>query len=498
MILRDLVSRLSRATVAGPLDVELSSLTDDSRQAAPGVLFIAVRGEAVDGHQFIPNALAAGASAIMAETAPPSGLKDGVTWVHLGDTRAALAVCASAFFGDPWSSMAMAGITGTNGKTTTAFLLHHIMKTTWHRAGLLGTVVIDDGETVETAHQTTPGSLMLEGLLGRMRDHGCRGVAMEVSSHGIDQQRVASVGFDAAVFTNLTQDHLDYHGTMENYFAAKRKWFDDLAANPLGKKPTAVVNVDDSHGLELAESLSGKMPVARFGFGVHTDFRANNFKQNARGMEFELTTKTKSFLVRAPLIGRFNVYNLLAAIAAANACGIRPREAIAAIPGAPQVPGRMENIGHSGGATVFVDYAHTPDALENACRTLRELNPRRLITIFGCGGDRDRAKRPLMAAAASRNSDLCIITSDNPRSEDPIQIIREIEAGIDGAPTTSIPDRAEAISSVVKAARAGDIVLIAGKGHETYQQFATETIDFDDRKHAWKALRERTEETERP
>ena len=283
MILRALVSKLSRATVAGTLDVELSSVTDDSRLVAPGVLFIAVRGEGVDGHRFIPNALAAGAPVIMAETAPPAGLKEGVTWVHLGDTRAALAISASAFFSDPWSSMAMAGITGTNGKTTTAFLLHHVMKTAWHRAGLLGTVVIDDGETVETAHQTTPGSLMLEGLLGRMRDHGCRGVAMEVSSHGIDQQRIAHVGFDAAVFTNLTQDHLDYHGTMENYFAAKKSWFLALAADPLGKKPTAIINVDDIYGQELAEALSGKMPVARFGFGVHCEFRANNFRQNARG-----------------------------------------------------------------------------------------------------------------------------------------------------------------------------------------------------------------------
>lgn len=498
MIFRDLASKLPRATIAGPLDVELTSITDDSRQAGPGILFVAVRGETADGHDFIGKALEAGSPVIVSETAQPRNFSTDVTWVHVSDTRYALAVIASAFAGDPWKQLAMAGVTGTNGKTTTAFLVHHVMKTAWHRAGLLGTVTVDDGETAAPATSTTPGSLELQNLLGRMRDNGCRGVAMEVSSHGIDQQRIASLGFDAAIFTNLTQDHLDYHGTMERYFEAKKSWFEKLASDPLGKKPVAVINVDDAHGAELAEFLAGKMAISRFGFGVHTDFRANNLKQNARGMEFELTAKGKSFLVRTPLIGRFNVYNLLGAIAAANACGIRPRDAVAALAETPQVPGRMENMGTVGGVTVFVDYAHTPDALQNACRTLRELNPGRLITVFGCGGDRDRAKRPLMGAAASSHSDACIITSDNPRGEDPLAIIRDIEGGMSGKPFKSIPDRAEAIDSIIKAARAGDIILIAGKGHEPYQQFADHTVEFDDRKQAWKALRERSEAAERP
>jgi UDP-N-acetylmuramoyl-L-alanyl-D-glutamate--2,6-diaminopimelate ligase len=326
-----------------------------------------------------------------------------------------------------------------------------------------------------------------------MRNNGCRGVAMEVSSHGIHQKRIAAIGFDACVFTNLTQDHLDYHGTLEAYYTAKAEWFRAVAADPKGKKPVAVINTDDARGLELADSLAGKMPVVRFGFNVHCDFRANNFRQNSRGMEFELAAKGKTFLVRAPLIGRFNVYNLLAALAAANACGIRPREAITALANAPQVPGRMENVGNAGGATVFVDYAHTPDALENVCRTLKELDPRRLITVFGCGGDRDKGKRPLMAAAAARNSDACVITSDNPRSEDPLAIIREIESGMRGMGHVSIPDRAEAISHAIKNSLSGDIILIAGKGHETTQQFANQTIDFDDRKVASKALRERAQ-----
>jgi UDP-N-acetylmuramoyl-L-alanyl-D-glutamate--2,6-diaminopimelate ligase len=493
MILKQLVASLARVTASGPMDAEIHSLTASSKEVGPGVMFAAIRGSANDGHRFIGDALSAGASAILAETAPPSDFGNTVAWLHVPDSRAALAEMASALADHPWRDLAMAGVTGTNGKTTTAFLIHHVMKTEWHRAGLLGTVLVDDGETVSSATHTTPDPVALLQLIARMRDHGCRGVAMEVSSHGIHQKRVASIGFDACVFTNLSQDHLDYHGTMDAYFRAKADWFHALAADPHGKKPVAVINTDDSFGAELADELDGKMPLIRFGFGVHCDFRANNFMQSARGMEFELATKGKSYLVRAPLIGRFNAYNLLAALAASHACGIRPREAVAALANAPQVPGRMENVGNAGGATVFVDYAHTPDALEKACRTLKELNPRRLITVFGCGGDRDRGKRPLMAAAAARHSDACVLTSDNPRSEDPLAILREMEAGIGGKNHLSIADRAEAISFAVQNSLSGDIILVAGKGHETSQQFSDHAIEFDDRKHASKALRDRAQ-----
>jgi UDP-N-acetylmuramoyl-L-alanyl-D-glutamate--2,6-diaminopimelate ligase len=493
MILKQLVASLARVTASGPMDAEIHSLTASSKEVGPGVMFAAIRGSANDGHRFIDDALSAGASAILAETAPPSDFGNTVAWLHVPDSRAALAEMASELAGHPWRDLAMAGVTGTNGKTTTAFLIHHVMKTEWHRAGLLGTVLVDDGETVSSATHTTPDPVALLQLIARMRDHGCRGVAMEVSSHGIHQKRVASIGFDACVFTNLSQDHLDYHGTMDAYFRAKADWFHALAADPRSKKPVAVINTDDSFGAELADELDGKMPLIRFGFGVHCDFRANNFMQSARGMEFELATKGKSYLVRAPLIGRFNAYNLLAALAASHACGIRPREAVAALANAPQVPGRMENVGNAGGATVFVDYAHTPDALENACRTLKELNPRRLITVFGCGGDRDRGKRPLMAAAAARHSDACVLTSDNPRSEDPLAILREMEAGIGGKNHLSIADRAEAISFAVQNSLSGDIILVAGKGHETSQQFSDHAVEFDDRKHAAKALRDRAQ-----
>jgi UDP-N-acetylmuramoyl-L-alanyl-D-glutamate--2,6-diaminopimelate ligase len=493
MILRELVSSLSRVTVSGPTDAEVAVLTASSRDVVPGCLFAAIRGTTIDGHRFIDDALAAGAAVILAESAPPADVDRDVSWLHVPDSREALSTIASTLAVHPWRDLAMAGVTGTNGKTTTAFLIHHIMRSAWHRAGMLGTVLIDDGEVCGPAKHTTPGSIELSALLGRMKDNGCRGVAMEVSSHGIHQKRVSAIGFDACVFTNLTQDHLDYHGTLEAYFQAKAEWFHALATDPHGKKPVAVINTDDARGLELAASLDGRMPVIRYGFNVHCDFRANNFRQNPRGMEFELAAKGRTFLVRAPLIGRFNTYNILAALAAANACGIRPREAIAAIASAPQVPGRMENVGNAGGATVFVDYAHTPDALENACRTLKELDPRRLITVFGCGGDRDKTKRPLMAAAAARHSDACVITSDNPRSEDPLAIIREIESGMRGIGHLTMPDRAEAISHAVINSLSGDIILIAGKGHEATQQFADRTIDFDDRKHASKALRERAQ-----
>lgn len=493
MILRDLISSLTKITAAGSLDAEVGGITASSREVAPGMMFAAIRGTTLDGHRFINDALAAGATAILSEKAPPPDYTAAATWLHVPDSRAAVAELASVLAGHPARDMKIVGVTGTNGKTTTTYLLHHLMKSAWHRAGLLGTILVDDGETVEPAKHTTPGAIELAQVLGRMRDNGCRGVAMEVSSHGIEQKRVAAIGFDACVFTNLTQDHLDYHGTLDNYFKAKADWFHQLAADPLGKKPVAVINIDDARGNELATSLDGKMPVIRYGFAVHTDFRVNDFRQTARGMEFQLAAKGKSFLVRAPLIGRFNVYNLVAAIAAASACGIRPRDAVAAIAEAPQVPGRMENVGSAGGATVFVDYAHTPDALENACRTLRELDPRRLITVFGCGGDRDQGKRPLMAAAAARHSDGCIVTSDNPRSEDPLVIIREIEKGLKGQNFRSIPDRAEAIAFAIANSLSGDIILIAGKGHETTQQFAEETLDFDDRKHASKALRDRAQ-----
>ncbi|MCU0794813.1 MAG: UDP-N-acetylmuramoyl-L-alanyl-D-glutamate--2,6-diaminopimelate ligase [Akkermansiaceae bacterium] len=497
MTLRDLLSRLSRPLVEGPLDTVPTSVTADSRLVQPGSIFVAIRGESGDGRRFIDAALAAGASTIVADSPVETGLPEGCTWIQVADPRLAISALAAALHGDPSAKLRLAGITGTNGKTTTTFLIHHIMKSVWHRAGLIGTVFVDDGENAVPASHTTPDSAVLQGLLARMVDHDCRGVAIEVSSHGIDQKRVAHAAFDALVFSNLTQDHLDYHGTMEAYAEAKFSWFEAAAADPQGKKPLAAINIDDAAGEELMTRLDGRMPTLGYGFAAKAALRALDFRQSPRGMELKIEVRGKQYLVRAPLIGRFNAYNVMAALAAAKGCGISMRSAVAAMADAPQVPGRMENCGTRGGVTVFVDYAHTPDALENACRTLKELQPKRLITVFGCGGDRDKTKRPQMARAAARHSDACIITSDNPRSEDPEAIIRAIESGMGNAKYRSVTDRAEAIRIAVHAAGPGDIVLVAGKGHETYQQFAHETLDFDDRREVRRALEERPEEEER-
>ena len=491
MQLGELVKRLSKPLVSGALDVDVTSVTSDSRMVEPGSVFVAIRGSKVDGRAYIASAVERGADVVISESAPETGDPSGVTWIQTSDARAALSVIASALHGDPSQSLKLIGVTGTNGKTTTGFLCHHILLTEWHRAGLLGTVLVDDGEEVGKASHTTPDAAKLQELIGRMVDNGCRGAALEVSSHGIDQKRVADLAFDALIFTNLTQDHLDYHGTMAAYAAAKRSWFEATAADPKGKKPVAVINVDDASGAELAGMLDGRMAVQRYGFSLHTDYRALDFRQTARGMEIKLEVKNRQYLVRAPLIGRFNAYNILAALGAAKAVGIPLRNAIAALADAPQVPGRMEKCASRDGITVFVDYAHTPDALENACRTLKELEPRRLITVFGCGGDRDRGKRPLMAKAASKHSDVCIITSDNPRSEDPEEIIRQTEAGMGNSRYRTVTDRAEAIRIAIHAAASGDIVLIAGKGHETYQELDGQVIDFDDRNQARRAFAER-------
>jgi UDP-N-acetylmuramoyl-L-alanyl-D-glutamate--2,6-diaminopimelate ligase len=494
--IRDMLPILERPLASGPLDAVVSSVTSDSRAVKEGSIFVAIRGTRLDGRKFIPGAREQGAVAIVTDTAPETGDPSDVAWIQVADPRLALAALAGWLAKHPSSKLKLVGVTGTNGKTTTTYLIHHIMKRHWHRAGVLGTVIVDDGEEAAVASHTTPDPVALQNLLARMVDHGCRGGVLEVSSHGIDQKRIAGTAFDVLVFTNLTQDHLDYHGTMEAYAAAKFSWFEDAADNPRGKKPVAVINIDDSRGSDFADSLGKRMPVIRFGFGLEADFRAVDFRQSPRGMKFKLEAKGKSFLVRAPLIGRFNVYNILASLAASQAVGISLRESIAAVGDAPQVPGRMENCGVRDGVSVFVDYAHTPDALENACRTLKELEPRRLFTVFGCGGDRDRGKRPLMAKAAARQSDICIITSDNPRSEDPEAIIREIESGMGSARHKSVTDRAEAIRIAVHAAGEGDIVLIAGKGHENYQIFADRTIDFDDRREARRALDERPTQEE--
>ena len=492
MKLNEVIKNLADPVVSGDANVEVSFITADSREVKPGDLFVAVPGS-VDCHQFIDEVIEKGAVAIVAESAPSAEQTGKVSWVHAKRTRFALADLANAFNNYPSDKLRVIGVTGTNGKTTTTYLIHHIMKDAWRRAGLIGTIRFDDGINEVEATHTTPGAVKVHQLLGDMAENDCRGVAMEVSSHGLEQQRVRGVNFDVGVFTNLTQDHLDYHGNMDSYFNAKLALFEQMAElKEAGseKRSVAVINTDDSYGQRMVKEIGEKLKIWTYGMNAHCDFKFSKIRQTFKGTHFQLDVRGKSYLVQVPLIGRFNVYNVVSAITACAAAGMKVRDAVKALGEATQVPGRMENVGNVNGMCVFVDYAHTPDALKNACLTMRELEPRNLITVFGCGGDRDIQKRPLMGAAAAENSDFCILTSDNPRSEDPEAITKMVEEGMKGKKYHTILDRAEAIQAAIDTARPGDLVLIAGKGHETYQQFADEVIDFDDRAVARRVLKD--------
>ncbi len=472
------------AVLANP---EVSSLCYDSRRATAGSLFFALPGQKSNGAEFISQAVANGAVAAVASAPAPDA---GYTVVQVPDARAAMADIAAAFQAHPDRSLKCAGITGTNGKTTTAFLLRHILDSSSLPCGLIGTVKYIVGGEEIPAPRTTPESVDLQEMLAAMRDRGCRAAAMEVSSHALVQHRVRGIEFDAAVFTNLTQDHLDFHGSMEKYFEAKVLLFEALASQT-HKKGRAIINVDDRSGRLLVDKFAKRTRVLTFGRGVGADFRASAVRFDAAGTTFQLDARKKSFLVRTPLIGLFNIYNTVGALAAAAACGVELRSAIAALAHAPQVPGRLERVAAKRNFQIYVDYAHTDDALRNVLRTLRELNPARIITVFGCGGNRDRAKRPLMAAAAEEFSDWSILTSDNPRGEDPEDILRDMEAGMRGTRHEKITDREAAIRKAIQLAQAGDIVLIAGKGHENYQEFADRKIPFDDAAVASNAIANR-------
>lgn len=460
----------------GLADPEISTLCHDSRAATPGCLFFALPGSKSDGSAFVAQAAALGAAAAVVGKAPED---PGCPIVVVENPRAAMADVAAAFHGHPDRPLKCVGVTGTNGKTTTAFLVKHLFDSVGMRCGLVGTVKYVVGDTELPASRTTPESLDLQRLLADMRDLGDRAVAMEVSSHSLVQDRVRGIEFDAAVFTNLTQDHLDYHGSMDAYFEAKARLFENLAAQT-AKKPRAIVNSDDRFGQRLLDRFSKRLKTVSFGRNVHADFRASGIRQDLHGTRFALEARGKSYLVRSPLIGLFNVYNTLGALAACMTCGVELRRAIDALAAAPQVPGRLERVPARRNFQVFVDYAHTDDALRNVLQTLRECGPARLIAVFGCGGDRDRAKRPLMAAAGESLADLLILTSDNPRSENPDDILAEMEKGLSRRTHEKIPDREAAIRRAIDLAGPGDIVLIAGKGHEKTQEFADSKIPFDD------------------
>jgi UDP-N-acetylmuramoyl-L-alanyl-D-glutamate--2,6-diaminopimelate ligase len=491
MKLDALLSQVSTVKVDGPTDRDITNLTYDSRRAKPGTLFFALKGEKVDGTAFIDAAIAAGAEAIVTENA---SVKTRATNIVVADARNAMADLAAAYYQHPARALKIAGVTGTNGKTTTAFLIKHICEAALLRCGLLGTVRYEVGDRILPAARTTPESLDVHDLLWQMRSAGCKACAMEVSSHALMQARVRGVEFDAAVFTNLTQDHLDYHKTMEAYFEAKARMFSELAAQPK-KKGKAVINLDDRYGAQLVTRFGKEIPVTTYGLGVHADFRASNVRIDFHGTSYQLDAGGRSYLVRLPLIGQFNVYNSLAALAAANAIGVDVRNCVLALANATAVPGRLEAVPAQRQFRIFVDYAHTDDALLNVIKTCRELNPARLIVVFGCGGNRDKTKRPRMGAVVDQHADYAIVTSDNPRKEEPQAIIDDITPGMRRGNYEVILDRREAIFRAVAMAQPRDIILIAGKGHENYQEFADRTIPFDDVAVAREALEGKRSET---
>jgi len=485
MQLKTLAAALPTRQVIGTLDRTVESIAYDSRRVQRNGLFVALRGEKADGHEFIGSAIEKGASVIVTEREEQH---PRVTCLVVENTRAALAELSANFYGHPAWKLKLAAVTGTNGKTTTTFLIKHICEKAGLRCGLVGTVRYEIGERILPAIRTTPESLDLQELLAQIVNAGCRAAAMEVSSHALAQDRTRGLEWNVAVFTNLTQDHLDFHGTMESYFDSKAKLFARLGSQEKKRKPVAIVNIDDRYGEQLLKKIDQRVAVVTYGRSVRADFRASNYRVEFSGTSYQLDAHGKSYLVRVPLIGGFNVANSVAALAAANALGISLRDAVLSLGKSPQVPGRLELVPAKRQFQVFVDYAHTPDALQNVLKTLRELEPHRLIVVFGCGGNRDREKRPLMGEIVDRHADYAIVTSDNPRKEDPDAIIVEIEKGFRSSRYEKMVDRTQAIDRAITLAQPRDIVLIAGKGHENYQEFADHTVPFDDIQVARRAI----------
>jgi UDP-N-acetylmuramoyl-L-alanyl-D-glutamate--2,6-diaminopimelate ligase len=461
-------------------DVDVTGVEYDSRRVTPGNLFVAMRGETTDGNRYIDNALQCGAVAIVTDSreayerlAVPAAL------VEHG--RRALAEVSAAVLGHPEKRLALTGVTGTNGKTTTAFLVESLLRSVRRTCVLIGTIEYHVGDEVRVSAHTTPESRDVIAVFADGVRVGATEAVMEMSSHALEQERVWGLPVDVAIFTNLTQDHLDYHGTMERYFEAKLRLFQGVGTVP---PRVAVVNIDDAYGRRIVEA-SRHSQVVTYGFADDAEFRATDVRMRAGETRFTMTTPKGAVEMVSPLTGRVNVYNLLAASAAAHARGLSLDAIVAGAAQAAQVPGRFQVVPSANGVTVVVDYAHTDDALRNLIALARELvkdNGGRVITLFGCGGDRDRTKRPKMGRAAGEGSDLVVLTNDNPRTEDPGAIIAEALAGVEATGTTCIveEDRRGAIEIAIRAARAGDIVLLAGKGHEKVQILADGTVPFDD------------------
>ncbi len=464
-------------------DADVTDVHTDSRRCAPGTCFVAVRGPVRDGHAFIPQAVEAGVACIVCEDA--AGVPEGVPFASVADTRQAAGPLAQAVRGWPARKLTCVAVTGTNGKTTVAHLIRAVLAHAGHLPGLLGTIAYETGGQAAPATNTTPGPVELAELTAEMVEAGRTHLVMETSSHALDQRRTAGVAFAAGVFTNLSGDHLDYHGTMDAYAAAKRRLFEDLPASAV-----AVINRDDPAGETMAAATSAR--VCWFGLSSAADVWARIDEIDATGSRLLLRDGESEVGVATPLIGRHNVLNCLAAAAACRGLGVGLPEIAEALSGVAAVPGRLARVAAEAPFQVFVDYAHTDDALQNVLAALQPIEHRRLILVFGCGGDRDRAKRPRMARIAQDMADRLWITSDNPRSEDPQAIIEEIVAGLteSGRSRATVePDRRTAIGRAVAEAEAGDVILIAGKGHETYQQIGSRRVHFDDMEVAAAALR---------
>ena len=484
--LRNIADQLD-AEISGDDRLEVSNVTHDSRQAREGSLFAAIRGLTMDGHRFIADVMRRGAVGIISEFDAPEDFQGA--WLKVKDARVSLAKAASVIYGDPSHLLKLVGITGTNGKTTTTYLCFALAEANGEKAAMLTTVEYRIGEKSEEAVRTTPEASDTNKFLREAVDEGCTTAVMETSSQAIDLHRCDWLRFRVGIFTNLTRDHLDYHHTMENYFAAKKKLFD----GGLGEKPdSSVINIDDEWGKKLADDLrANNQKVVTFAQNGAADLTAENIDVSlARGTSFLLKTPLGERQITSPLVGKPHVYNMLAATAASLELGFDLDKIVKGLETCVGAPGRFERVPTDEDFAVVVDYAHSDDALLNTLKTARDLTRGRIITVFGCGGDRDKTKRVPMGEVAGRNSDLCIITSDNPRTENPLEIIEQIEVGLKNTncPFQSISDRRKAIHQAIRKAKPNDVVIIAGKGHETYQIVGHNKFHFDDREIAREAL----------
>jgi UDP-N-acetylmuramoyl-L-alanyl-D-glutamate--2,6-diaminopimelate ligase len=486
MRLQSLIDRLKPLAIEGPLDREVTGMSYDSRRVTPGMIFVAIPGRRSDGHEYIQNAVERGAVAIVCEK---SGiLLTRAAKIHVADAREALAQLATAFYQEPSTKLKIIGVTGTNGKTTVAFMVKHMLEVAGIRTGLLGTIRYEIGERVIPATRTTPESLEIQQMLAQMHRSGCQACVMEVSSHALEQKRVNGIEFDVVIFTNLTQDHLDYHGTMEDYYTAKRKLFKPSPNSH--KSKTAVINIDDTFGARLALETEAAVQI-HFGIEKPAAVRALNIQLGTDASQMVIQTPDGEFDCRLPLIGRHNIYNALAAVGAGRALHLSQAHIRHALNTMPPVAGRLERIEFGQPFGVLVDYAHTDDALRNVLTTLSEITSGRLLLAFGCGGCRDAGKRPKMGRVAAGLTDYTWITSDNPRKESAADIARQIEQGYLTVRQDNYRlelDRRRAIEEIIRSAQPGDTVLIAGKGHETYQEFEDTIIPFDDRDYAQETL----------